>query len=77
LSCPGIPGKPISLGVKAMKTHYLCCEGDFDNLTIKHYAENSQLAIAYLETHGGGIFHNTEKQFKIWIGGTRAPTKSP
>jgi len=31
-----------------MKTNYLCCEGDFDNLTVKHYAENSQAAIAYL-----------------------------
>jgi hypothetical protein len=52
-----------------MKTNYLCCEGDFDNLTVKHYAENSQAAIAYLETHGGGIFYNTEKQFKMWIAG--------
>jgi hypothetical protein len=55
-----------------MKTHYLCCEGDFDNLTVKHYAENSQAAIAYLEIYGGGIFHNTEKQFKMWIRGVKA-----
>jgi hypothetical protein len=56
-----------------MKTHYLCCEGDFDNLTVKHYAENSQAAIDYLETHGGGIFYNTEKQFKMWIWGCKSP----
>jgi hypothetical protein len=55
-----------------MKTNYLCCKGDFDNLIVKHYAENSQAAIAYLETHGGGIFHNTEKQYKILIGGVKA-----
>ncbi|HEY8037309.1 MAG TPA: hypothetical protein VIF37_17145 [Methylobacter sp.] len=57
-----------------MKTHYLCCEGNFDNLTVKYYAENSQAAIAYLETHGGGIFHNTEKQFKMCIWGCKSPT---
>jgi hypothetical protein len=57
-----------------MKTHYLCCEGDFDNLTVKHHAENSQAAIAYLESHGGGIYYNTEKQFKMWIWGCKSPT---
>lgn len=61
-------GRLIYLGKNTMETNYLCCEGDFDNLTVKHCAENSQAAIAYLETHGGGIFYNTEKQFKMWVG---------
>lgn len=51
-----------------MNSQYLCCTGgDFESLTIVHRAENAKAAIDWLETHGGGVFHNVEMQYKLRV----------
>ena len=48
-------------------TKFLCCSGPFDALNIRHYAESALTAVAWLESHGGGVLHNWQQGYKITI----------